>query len=239
MELPNLLAFFQIAVAFDFGLLFISGTHIFSTIHTSLLQEMNDKCESVVLEAEGICEKTLNTTEECVIRERVNMVELLDKLYSHLTPRYAIWNKYSYLGLFSGIYGLLCLFVIGIFGCKYQNELSAFLLISGEITILFQIRSLIQLRKSSDKPLSTLGVGSRLFALIIFYIFSLAMAWSGIYFKFFSDFETPFLTLSILIVYMPILVYVGRIFIYWLKYVRITYACETQYMILRRAIGAI
>ncbi|MBD5204770.1 MAG: hypothetical protein HDS84_00070 [Bacteroidales bacterium] len=235
MNLVNLLAFFQIAVAFDFGLLFLSRTHIFTSLHTALQRELNDRCEEMVVATEIDCEVTANTQDENVIRQRVYMGAKLNKLYNHLSPRNAIWNKYSYIGLFSGIYGLLCLFLIGMAGCQKEMQISQFLLISGEVTILFELRSLIQIGKSSDKPISTLRIGKRLLGLVLCYVLALGCAWNGIYIRVFNDFETPFLVLSIAIVYMPVLVYLFRIIVHLLKFMYFTSECEIQHILLRNA----
>lgn len=213
MSCANLLAFIQIAVVFDFGLLYLKDGHIFSDILKSFRRELSAGTETLVAQ----CDKALKRLEvmhpNITIRIKKETVKSAkERLAAMVNPDDNFpWAKYAYLGLYSGVYGLLCLLVIGVFGCEYDGTLQDFLLISAQTILLLEILSLIQLSKRKSHQASMLKVIRKTWELAVILSVIMMMAFLGWVVRIYSNFETPFLLSTIVIVYLPFIVFFARI----------------------------
>lgn len=216
----NLLAFIQIAVAFDFGLLWLKDSHIFCQMHSSLKRECNKFVATTLTSAHQIYERLEGNSDTEARIQRARVKGNIDKLES-LVNAETNWGKYAYLGLYSGIYGLLCLFIIGLFGCKYDSYGKDFLLIFGEILCIIEFFTLFQLSnmgRSSASHFKILNKIAKLFGIILITSVFIYLDWI---FRPFPNFEVPFIPIAVIVVYLPIIVYVFRNLKIWVVYLKI------------------
>ena len=228
MNCINLLAFIQIAIAFDFGLLYFSNTHIFKALHKGFIKELIALGRKNVEEGKKICKEHEKTSKIPVRKGRADLADTLDKISYRTNPKNTNWGKYSYLGLYSGLYGLLCLLVIGLQGNSFDNVCQNFLLIFSEIVIVFEIFSMLQVRRVTDGAVSYLKVYKNMLILLAFMVLALICAATGLYFPLWTGFNITFVTFTILIVYMPVMVYVFRLMWLITKVKRLYKRCRTN-----------
>lgn len=120
------------------------------------------------------------------------------------------WSKYGSLGLFSGIYGMLCLFFIGLFGCQHEPFAQRYLLVMAEFFIFAEILICVRGNMEEDTNIARVGAYGNLFLLTVLIIVGAILAYFDWTFKVFPEFETPFIA-SLVIIYLPFLVFLFNI----------------------------
>ncbi|MDE6770401.1 MAG: hypothetical protein K2J78_11825 [Muribaculaceae bacterium] len=237
MDCINLLAFIQIAVAFDFGLVYLSNTHIFTNILDSLLEEMKVSCARLIKKAHTVCEQDRGYKGLAVRAKRAELIEVINNLEFLLDPQNVRWDKYAYTGIYSGVYGLLCLLLIGLKECRIDEFIHNFLLISGEIILIYQFINLIQLSRISNKKISVVKILYKGVWLCGILGLSVIIALTGFYWKIFQSFNLPFVLITICIVYFPFFVYAYRILKVWYTIKSKISKCEALLKELENCIG--
>lgn len=237
MNSVNLLAFIQIAVAFDFGLVYLSNSHIFTNILNSFLAEMEKAARPTLGEAQDLYNRTDHHRQLKVRAKRAELADVINNLKYLLDPANIRWDKYAYTGIYSGVYGLLCLLLIGLKDCRIDSFIQNFLLISGEVILFFQFLNLIQLSGISNRQISVIKVMRKMLWLGIILVVCALMVVTGIYSRILQSFNLPFVLLTISIVYFPFLVYGYRIFKVWCTIKRKTSKCASLVTQLEEAVG--
>ncbi|MDE7181315.1 MAG: hypothetical protein K2N88_08990 [Muribaculaceae bacterium] len=181
-----------------------------------------------VEEGKQLREDHKRTSKIPVRKCRAKLADTLDKISYHTNPDNTNWGKYAYLGLYSGLYGILCLLLIGIEGSWIQKECRNFLLISSEIIIAFELISIIQIKKVTDGEVSYLKVYKNIKILLTLLALATLSAYTGWYFHFFNAFNPPFVLLATVAVYMPVIVYVVRLWITIRKVRKLYDDCNRQ-----------
>lgn len=133
------------------------------------------------------------------------------RLEALVNPNNVSWAKYAYLGLYSGIYGLLCLLIVGMHGSNLDHFLHDFLIVSAQGILILEFLTLIQLRGFKHPNASMHSVIHKVKELACVLIVVGVLTALDLTFHVFPDFETPFLWSSIIIVYLPFLVFLCRI----------------------------
>ena len=214
MNCANLLAFIQVAVAFNFGLVFFKDSNVMKDIHVSFMTEMSVKHRKVLKEATDLLEKDIEGETENQRDYRYDLEDALNGLLMKTNPNQGNWGKYAYLGLFGGIYGLICLLAIGMFDLfseTFTGILQTFLLISAEVILAIGILSICQLHFMEEKSTSTTKILKKtaVIMLILAVVFGFScLDWT---YGFFDSFELPFLWFTVIIVTLPILVFAVKI----------------------------
>lgn len=217
MKPVNLLAFIQIAVAFDFGLLCLGNTHIFANFFGSLLSQMEYQCRATLEDSNAIIDKLKYNTSYQVRVNRSALKDELNHLKYLLAYENAEWAKYTYIGLYSGIYGLVCLFCLGLCGCEEMEKIESFLLFFGMFILSSLIINLFRLKKLESQRVSVVKVFKKMEWLLFFLIISLISSLLGLNLSGWISFNIPFIILCTLIVYAPFLVYAFRVIHYAVK----------------------
>ena len=154
----NLLAFIQVAVAFDLGLVCFKNSHILKDIHTSFFDEQARTHKDIVGEAEELSKISLVHREYSKRVHRDNVTATLGDLKAKLDPERGNWGKYAYLGLFGGIYGLVCLLAIGVLGwfdTSWDQTLHSFLLMGGMFVFAMEFLAVVQISDIERERAST------------------------------------------------------------------------------------
>ncbi len=210
VDCVNFLAFIQIAVAFDFGLLCLHGSHLFKDLHRDFLVGFRSNTAGTADSANAILTE-LKYKQGINIKVRKELLRRWVNRLTYLTDtQQANWSKYVYVGLCGGLYALLALLLIGMSGSAHDPMLRDFLLVSGEVFFVYEFIIVYQIGKIRTNRISIVTLIKK----SIFLIAVLALVWiftfNGWYFKYFSNFHIPFIVLLFAIVYFPVFVYVWK-----------------------------
>ena len=210
MDCVNLLAFIQIAVAFDLGLLYLSKSHILTKILETFLDEKRKSYKILEKNSRMNYENALKHESLQVREAREKLNDIRNRISVKLNGSNISWDKYAYTGLFSGVYGILCLVLIGLRGCRYDNFIHNFLLISGELIVVYLIFNSIQLSSLSPKEVRIDKVINKLRKLAWILATAAFISAVGWYLPVFPSFNMAFVPLLTFIVYYPVIIYVFR-----------------------------
>lgn len=212
VDCVNLLAFIQIAVAFDFGLLCLKDSHIFRELHSDLISEMGNKVYPTQKSLERKIEEIKNGKNKFSKKNHQPYLERnLAMLRSLVDSQQANWGKYTILGLCAGIYGLIALLVIGMSGSSIDSFFNDFLLISAQLLLFWEFIALIRIGKNSTTNLSKMTILKKLvtiLALVVLAAVAAIMDWS---LRIFPNFQLPFILLTICVVYLPFFVFAFKV----------------------------
>lgn len=211
MNIINILPFIQIAIAFDFGLVYISGDHVMSVINKQVRNELYNKYAGTIREAEAVQKKYENIHNHRVNVSRARLKNELNSLLVSINPDSAGWGKYAHLGASAGLFGLLTLFVIALTSGNHDGLLHDFLLISAEFTLCYQLITLIQMYKIKGGKISYIKGLVKVFQYLILILIAFLLAAVGLNVEFWTNFNRTFVIASIIIVYLPLLVYMVNI----------------------------
>lgn len=213
IDCVNLLAFIQIAVAFDFGLLCLKDTHIFKDIHVDLLNELGDKVRPTREELEEKIEqlkrgrnKYQNKTQKPELEAR------LRKLMYLVDSQQANWGKYGVIGLGAGIYGMLTLLIIGLKGSSMDAFFRNFLLIFALLLLIWEGVSLYQIGKIQSSQIPKIVMMKKLIVILGIIIIAGVLSFFDWIFWILPNFQVPFIILTIIIVYLPVFVYLCKVY---------------------------
>ena len=227
VDCVNLLAFIQIAVAFDFGLLCLGDTHIFKELHVDLLNEMGNKVSPTIERIENkIAEIDSNKNKFKKKTQKPYLKALLSKLLYLVDSQQANWSKYGFIGLIAGIYGILALLVIGLKGSSMDAFFKDFLLISSQLLLIWEVFCLYQISRIQASQIPKMVMMKKLVIIIGLIILAGAFSFFDCCFRIYPNFQLPFIILTIIIVYLPVFVYVWKVFRQKWKIDKAEKACE-------------
>ena len=214
MNCANLLAFIQVAVAFDFGLVFFKDSNTMKYIHSSFMEELRAKYKGIIQKATKLIETEIPGINDRQREHRAILEDALKVLKTKTDSKQGNWGKYAYLGLFGGIYGLVCLLGIGmfdLFGDEFNSILQAFLLMSAEAILLIDAVAVFGLHFMENKDASMTKILGKTAWLIPILIVTFICSWNNWTIGFFDTFELPFLWFMVIIIAFPIVVFTVKI----------------------------
>ncbi|MDE7347614.1 MAG: hypothetical protein K2N48_12860 [Muribaculaceae bacterium] len=213
VDCVNLLAFIQIAVAFDFGLLCLKDTHIFKDLHVDLLNELGDKVRPTRESLENKIEQLKNGSNQYQRKTQKPELEAkLRKLMYLVDSQQANWGKYGVIGLSAGIYGMLVLLIIGLKGSSMDSFFRDFLLIFAQSLLIWEGIALYQIDRIQSSQIPKMVMMKKLIVILGIIIFAGVMTAFDWSFRIFPNFQLPFIILTIVIVYLPVFVYLWKVF---------------------------
>lgn len=230
MTCANLLAFIQIAVVFDFGLLYLNDTHILTQMFSSFRKEMRQRVGGCMDECDEISRKLKKRAANIkfnICAEKIRASR--NKLDALVDPTGNIpWGKYAALGLYAGTYGLLCLIIVGALGggggtdCFKQD----FLIVSAQVIFIMEIITLCQMHSMEKSNPSIVKMLKKTKDLIVILVVVGIIAFFDCTIHLFPDFETPFFWSTILIVYFPFIVILARVWWAYRQIHNVVKECE-------------
>ena len=139
IECINLLAFIQFIIAFDFGLYYLDNKHVLTEIYRKYQKDLKLSVREVLSRANDIRTESLKSEDnECILNSAY-----LDKAYrrlKYLTDGNQLnLEGCGFIGLYAGLYGFLCLFCIGIFGCQHDTIIKTYILVSSQIILFLEL----------------------------------------------------------------------------------------------------
>lgn len=151
LSLVNLLAFVQVAVVFNFGLFFLRRQNTYSDVKKEFLNYLKAYKDGYSENAKNAIENRIEneSSEISIEREYVNKyygrLEFLTKEEDH------DYLVLPCVGLFSGIYSLLFLLIIGIDGWYYEDKTYNMLLLISQIVLIMNFVSYFKLHDNDDE----------------------------------------------------------------------------------------
>lgn len=213
IDCVNLLAFIQIAVAFDFGLLCLKDSHVFRELHVDLLNEMGNKVrptqESIERKIEEI-DNNKNKYQQKTLKPYLK--RMLARLRYLVDSQQANWGKYSVIGLSAGIYAMLALLIVGLKGSSIDSFLKDFLLISAQFLLIWELVALHQIGKIQSSQIPKMVIMKKFIVIVGIIIIAGGLSTLDWSFRIFPNFQLPFILLTIIIVYLPLFVYIWKVF---------------------------
>lgn len=212
MDLVNLLAFVQVAVVFNFGLFFLKRQNTYSDVKEEFLRYLNAFKDGYSQNAKSIIDAPIDneSTELAIEKEYV-------KTYYNRIRFLTLDEDKDYLmlpcmGLFSGFYSLLFLFIVGIEGWTYADKATNLLMLMSQLVLVMDIASYLYLRDKEEERWVRRAI-MRL--VIIFFLLGITVFLMSCFDWSFHVISCPktFLALSsIVVVYFPALLLVGTTF---------------------------
>lgn len=221
IECVNLLAFIQFIVAFNFGLYYFDDKHTLTKIYRKYQMDLRSSTQAILDRAADAIKATLKREDASCMLKGAH----LDKVYrrlKYLTDEGRLLEGCGFIGLYAGLYGFLCLFCIGMFGSKYEASVKTYILVTSQIVLATE--ALITLLNFSQESGSRYSRNIWSNIKIILFILILGVGISSIdwTFKLFSEFELPFVVISLIVLLFPLILFtsyiiVSRIIIMLLK----------------------
>lgn len=221
LDCVNLLAFIQIAVAFNFGLFYLKEKNSLTDLHKNYQKDLRSLAQNTIDSAT----QTLIDAKSCEDHECRTSCAYLEqclKKIMYLTDKGTKWDEYAFLGLYAGVYGLFCLFFIGLSGCQHEPFAQRYLLIIAEFFILSEILLWVRICIEEDAHVVKASAYRDIFILTTIICIGAVFAYFDWTFKVFPEFEAPFVA-SLIVVYFPIFVFMAnavyeRCRVKWLNY---------------------
>lgn len=213
IECINLLAFIQFIIAFDFGLYYLDNKHVLTEIYRKYQKDLKLSVREVLSRANDIITESLKSEDnECILNSAY-----LDKAYrrlKYLTDENQLdLEGCGFIGLYAGLYGFLCLFCIGMFGSQHEALVKTYILVTSQIVLAIELfisgYNLYQedCRKYSRNLWSNIRF---IFFITLFVVGIVSFDWT---YKFFSEFEFPFVVISLIVLLFPLILFIGHIVI--------------------------
>ena len=213
IECINLLAFIQFIIAFDFGLYYLDNKHVLTEIYRKYQKDLKLSVRAVLSRANDIITESLKSeNSECILNSAY-----LDKAYrrlKYLTDENQLdLEGCGFIGLYAGLYGFLCLFCIGMFGSQHEALVKTYILVTSQIVLVIELfisgYNLYQedCRKYSRNLWSNIRF---IFFITLFVVGIVSFDWT---YKFFSEFEFPFVVISLIVLLFPLILFIGHIVI--------------------------
>lgn len=212
MDLVNLLAFVQVAVVFNFGLFFLKRQNTYSDVKEEFLRYLNAFKDGYSQNAKNIIDTPVENDSTELAIEREYVKTYYDRLRFLTLDEDKDYLMLPCMGLFSGFYSLLFLFIVGIEGWTYEEKSINLLLVMSQLVLVMDIASYLYLR-DKDEDTSVRRAIMRL--VITFFLLSIMAFLMSCFDWIFHVISCPktFLALtSIVVVYFPALLLIGTTF---------------------------
>lgn len=135
-------------------------------------------------------------------------------------------RRLRFIGLYAGLYGFLCLFCIGMFGSQHEALVKTYILVTSQIVLAIELfisgYNLYQedCRKYSRNLWSNIRF---IFFITLFVVGIVSFDWT---YKFFSEFEFPFVVISLIVLLFPLILFIGHIVISRIIVTFVTIKCR-------------
>ncbi len=205
MDCVSFLALIQLMVAFDFGLFYLDEKHQLIKLYNSYKQDLQSQNRRFLQSVDSLLNESLSSEEEQCILQSAYLFENSNRLKYKLREG-VVYDGWSFLGFFGGVYGLICMFFLCLFKCESEYFAQTYILICAQLIAIIDLLILWRMSRMSRQPMSrnilhnTVIILGLLILTWFLSFFELTIEW-------FTSFEKPFL-LSLGIIALPILVFV-------------------------------
>lgn len=212
IECINLLAFIQFIIVFDFGLYYFDDKHILIEIYRKYQLDLQTSSQKILDRTEYMLKESLKSdSDKCKIQGGY-----LDKPYRRLRHLIDEGNLNlegcGFIGLYAGLYGLLCLFGIGMFKSRYEASAKNYILIISQIILVIELL-ISWYNHQEDCGKYSRNLWSNIRLCIIITVFAVALVEFDLTYGYFSEFELPFVIISLIILLFPFILFIGHIIV--------------------------
>ena len=213
IECVNLLAFIQFTIAFDFGLYYLDDKHALTKIYRKYQMDLRASVQAILQRADETIKESLKSEdEECILKSAY-----LDKAYrrlKYLTDGNQLnLEGCGFIGLYAGLYGFLCLFCIGIFGCQHDTIIKTYILVSSQIILFLELLISVYNFTQGDCKKYSRNTWANIKLIIFIILFAGGISTFDLAYRCFPEFELPFIVISLIVLLFPLLLFVGYIII--------------------------
>lgn len=210
LAVVNFLAIIQIFVAFDFGLFFLDERHSLTKVYRNYKRNLKAahrrfqrSATAYLWHGEKFVKEGRRTSVE--YREILGKVKkYLSKFNDHVSEGKINFKEWAFLGLYSGVYGLICLFFLCFSKCERSFFAESVILVCAELTLIAEAIIILKLifgerdggLRNARRNVTIIVLGLMLALILVYFDLTLNV---------FDSFEVPFL-FSMLIVIAPIVV---------------------------------
>jgi len=213
IECVNLLALIQFIIAFDFGLFYLDDKDKLTKIYIQCRVDLVKSIEPFLSDVNALLKQTLKSdNEECILKSAY-----LDKVYRQLkyfADKLSLSMKgFGFVGLYAGIYGFICLFCLGIFGCQHEALIKNYILVTSQIILGIELFVLVFnfIHEGDSEYYDNVWLNIKFILFII--AFSVGISYFDWTYKYFAEFEFPFVVISLVVLLFPIIQFISYIVI--------------------------
>lgn len=237
IDCVSFLALIQLLVAFDLGLFYLDENHQLTKFYQLFRQNLHSQADSVLSTSKSAIEKSAQSSNE---KCRIHGAYLIEKhgVLSNIVSGGKIdFDGWAFLGLYGGIYGLICMFFVGLFKCEAESFAQMYILICAQIIIVIQATIILRMCLMSPQRLKR-NILHNTFIILGILIVSCLLSFYGLTIKIFAGFELPFV-ISMIIVAMPIIAFIGYVLYCQIRVLYLKWHCTRHIKIIRHYIHSV
>lgn len=210
IECINLLAFIQFIIAFDFGLYYLDDKHKVAEIYRKYKLNLEASVLPILIHAKDTTKKSLKSdNDKCKIYS--GYLESVHDRLKYLIDRGNLnLEGCGFIGLYSGLYGFLCLFGIGMFGSRYEASSKNYILVASQVILVIEL-FIVWYNYWADCTKYSRNLWSNIRFCILITLFIVGLVKFDWTYKCFSEFELPFVIISLIVLLFPFILFVGHI----------------------------
>ena len=211
IECVNLLALIQFIIAFDFGLYYLDDTHAMTQIYRKYQMDLRASVQVILDRANDTIKKSWKSeNEECILKSAY-----LDDIYRRLKfltdENQLNLEGCGFIGLYAGLYGFICLFCIGILDCQYHATIKTYILVCSQIILLLELLIAVYNFIQKDCKRYSRNIWANIKLILFIILFSSVVSYFDLTYKYFSEFEFPFIVISLIVLLFPFILFIGHI----------------------------
>lgn len=203
IDCTSFLTWIQLLVTFDFSLFILDEKGWVNSLYLAYQENIKWHISKVLQSSKNALERTKDSSMDACIWANAYLAANYARL-KYLTSRKTSFDGWTFLALYSGIYGLICMFFLAFFHCEKEYFAQTYILICAQLVAIIELCIILRmcvLKMSVYKRNIVNNVVISLVVLLVAWILSY-FNWT---FKCLSNFEIPFI-LSLGLIAMPIIV---------------------------------
>lgn len=206
IDCVSFLALIQLIVGFDFGLFYLDEKHYLVDSFKAYRRSLRLSVRGLLAAAENAIIKSYSSDNKWCILTSAYLSASYNKIKNLTDEGNTNFDGWAFLGLFGGIYGLICMFFVGLFHCKSEYFAQTFILVSAQLVALVEFIIILRLCFGVSQALQrNIFYSTRLILAVL--VVAWVLSYFDLTFKCLPNFELPFI-ISIIVIAIPIVVFV-------------------------------
>lgn len=213
IDCVNLLALILFIIAFDFGLYYLDDKHALTLIYRKYQMDLRSSVQAILNRADKTIKESWESDDDkCKIKSAC-----LDDIYRRLKYRtdesQLNLEGCGFIGLYAGLYGFICLFCIGIFGCQHDATIKTYVLVCSQIVLLLEILIAAYNYVQGDCKKYSRNIWGNIKLILFILLFTGIVSYFDLTYKGFHEFELPFIVISLIVLLFPFILFISHIII--------------------------
>lgn len=206
IDCASFLALIQLLVAFDFGLFYLDENHKLAKLYKSYKKNLQSQVKSILKSSKAVIRQSEKSSDEKCIMYNALLAESYNHLKDFISEGKVNYDGWAFLGLYGGIYGVVCMFFVGLFKCESEYFAQTYILICAQLVAFIDVLIICRICLMSPQPFKRNILHNTTITMGV-----LLIAWGltsfGATIKCLPNFEFPFIV-SLLIIAMPVIVFI-------------------------------